>query len=187
MGAKLTKSKSLLFSRKTKEEQKEIITTIGNTNNHLETTTNEDNKQIEKKNKKKKEPKLNKKSSKTTVDKSTNTENCVLPSSSSTEQLVGDQVSAVNNNVSLDINTAQINAAYQSELANQDGQELQDTCFQNGIISTEPHSGSQQTSSEHKHQANTLNITEDATNNASVTLVTNNDQVHDKEQQSVES
>lgn len=184
MGAKWTKSKSLSISGKTKEEQKEILTTVENTNNHLDITTDEDNKLIEKnKNKKKKAQKLNKKSSETKVDKSTNTETCVLSSSSFTEQLVGDSLSTINNNVSLDINTAQVNAAYQPELPNKYAQELRAACFQNNIISGETYGENQQNSNEHPYQANNLNIAEEATNNTSVTIIVNSDQVHSKEQQ----
>jgi hypothetical protein len=186
MGAKLTKSKSTSILEKNKEQQKEIVTTVENTDNHLDITTNEDNKQIEKSmNKKKKAQKLNKKSFKTKVDKSTNTESWVLPSSSFTEQLVGDQLSTVNNNVSLDINTAQVNAAYQPELPNKDVQELRDTCFRNSITSTEIHGDNQQT--EHKYQGTNLNIAEETTNNALVTVIANSDQIHSKQQESVES
>jgi hypothetical protein len=188
MGAKLTKSKTLSISGKTKEQQEGIVATVENTSNDLDIATNEDNKPKEKsKNKKKKEPKLNKKLAETKVDKSTNTESCVLPLSSFTEQLVGEQVSAVNNDVSLDANTAQINAAYQSELPTKDVQELPELYFRNGIISTESHSGNQQTLNKHKYEANNLDIVEDTTNNTSVTMVANTDQVHSKEQQSVES
>jgi predicted DNA-binding protein len=183
MGAKLTKSKSLSISEKTKEQQKEVTTTVENTNNHLDITTNEGNKQIKmNKNKKQKEPKLNKKSSETKEDKSTNTESCVLPSSSFTEQLVGDQLFAVDNNSSLETKTAQVNAAYQPEVPNKYVQELRDACLQNGMISTETHGDNQQTSNEHKNQTNNLNIVEEATNYASGTVVVNSDQVHNKEQ-----
>jgi len=188
MGAKLTKSKSLSILEKNKEQQKDIVTNVENTDNHLDLTTNEDNKQKEKsKNKKKKAQKLNKKSFKTKVDKSTNTESWVLPSSSFIEQLVGNPSSTVNNNVSLDIITAQVNAAYQPELPNKHVQELRDACFQDSITSTENHGDNQQTSIEHKYQATNLNIAEEATNNALVTVLTNSDQVHSKQQQSVES
>jgi hypothetical protein len=186
MGAKLTKSKSLSISGKTKEQQTEIMTTVENTNNHLDISTNDDNKQTAKnKNKKKKEEKSNKKSSTTKVDKSTNTENCVLPSSSFAEQLVGEQVSPVTNPASLEIKTIPTNVAYllESELPNKDIQELRETCFQNGIISTEFHSDNQQSSNEHNYQANNLNIAEEAVNNAPATIVTNGDLVHCKEQQ----
>lgn len=173
MGAKLTKNKSLSISGKTNKQSKELDTTLE--------TTNDDNKQVEtNKNKKKQERKLNKKSSKTKVDKSTNTENCVLPLSSFTEQLVGGQLPTLDNN------TAQVNAGYQSELANKYVQELRTACLENNITSTEIHDDNQQTSHEYKYQ---VNIAEDDTNNASVTAVANTEQVHiqEKQQQSIES
>jgi hypothetical protein len=184
MGAKLTKSKSLTISGKTKEQQIDTITTVENMNNHLDLSTNDDDKQTTKnKNKKKKEEKSNKKSSKTKVDKSTNTENCVLPSSSFAEQLVGEQVSSVTNPVSLGIQTVQTNAAHLSEQANNDVQELRDTCVQNGIILIESHCDNQQSSNEHHYQENNLNIAEEVANNAPATIVTNGDAVHCKDQQ----
>jgi hypothetical protein len=179
MGAKLVKSKSI--SEKTKEQQEKIITTVENTNNHLNVTTNEDNKQTDKKKKKKKEQKL----SKTKVDKSTNTEHYVLPSSSFSEQLVGDQISIVKNDISLNTNTAQVNAAYQPETPNKDVRELWND--QNGIIPDGV--DNQQTSNEQEYHANTLNSAEESTNHSSDTVVANGNQVYNEnqQQQSVES
>jgi len=177
MGAKLVKSKST--SEKTKEQQEKIITTVENTNNHLNVTTNEDNKQIDKKNKKKKQQKLSK------VDKSTNTEHYVLPSSSFSEQLVGDQISIVKNDSSLNTNTAQVNAAYQPETPNKDVRELWND--QNGIIPDGV--DNQQTSNEQEYHANTLNSAEESTNHSSDTIVANDNQIYNEnqQQQSVES
>jgi hypothetical protein len=170
MGAKLTKSKSFNISGKTEEQQHIDTTTIvANTNNHHDLSTNTDDKQTTKdksKNKKKKEEKLNKKSSKTKVDKSTNTENCVLPSSSFAEQLVGEQVSPVINPISLDIKTVQANGTYPSELS--------DTCVQND---------NQQNYNENHHQTNNLDAAEEVVNNVSPSIITNGDAVHGKEQQ----
>ncbi len=179
MGAKLVKSKST--SEKTKEQQEKIITTVENTNNHLDVTTNEDNKQTDKKNKKKKEKKL----SKTKVDKSTNTEQYVL--SSFSEQLVGDQISIVKNDISLNTNTAQVNAAYQPETPNKDVQELWND--RNGIITDGFHVDNQQTSNEQEYHANILNSAEESTNNGSDTVVANGNQIYNEkqQQQSVES
>jgi transposase len=180
MGAKLVKSKSI--SEKTKEQQEKIITTVENANNHLNVTTNEDNKQTDKKNKKKKEKKL----SKTKVDKSTNTEQYVL--SSFSEQLVGDQISIVKNDISLNTNTAQVNAAYQPETPNKDVQELWND--RNGIISDGFHVvDNQQISNEQEYHANILNSAEESTNNGSDTVVANGNQIYNEkqQQQSVES
>ena len=55
--------------------------------------------------------------------------------------------------------------------------ELRDACARNGIISTEPHSSDEQDSNEHNHQANHLNIVEDAT------VAINGNQVPPEEQQ----
>jgi hypothetical protein len=98
---------------------------------------------------------------------------------------VGEQVSPVTNPASLEIKTIPTNVAYllESELPNKDIQELRDTRFQNGIISTEFHSDNQQSSNEHNYQANNLDIAEEAVNNAPATVVTNDDLVHCKEQQ----
>ena len=91
MGAKLTKSKSLSISGKVNERTKSDNLQLSKIrNNHL-------NKNI-----KKKDEKSKKKSSQTKVDKSTNTDNCVLPTSSFTEQLVGEQMPVITNHLSLD-------------------------------------------------------------------------------------
>ena len=186
MGAKLTKSKNLLISEKTKvqRQQEEIVTTVENTNNHVDITTNEANKPIEKnKNKKKQEQKLNKKSSKQQVDKSTNTENYLLLSSSCTEQLVGDQLSSVHNNVTSNINTVQVNGAYQPEVPNSSVQEFQDACFQNSFNSSEDHGNNQRTLNEQKLEQHNQNLGHETTNNPLVTSIANSEQIHNNEQQ----
>ena len=161
MGGTLTKSKNLSISGKTKEQQKEIVTTTETSNNHIDVITNEDDKKLEKtKNKKKKEAKPKKKSSEIRVDKSTNTESCILPSTSFTEQLVGEPLSVVNNNLSSDVNTTQVKVVYQSDLSNQDVKELRDACYSHGIVSTD-----------------SSKITEEVITNNSVPVVANGDQV----------
>ncbi|CAF0899369.1 unnamed protein product [Adineta steineri] len=161
MGGKLTKSKDISICEKTEQQQQQKIetTTIENSNNHLDVTTNEDTKQITKKIKKKQESKSDKKSSKIKVDKSTNTENCLLPSSTFSEQLVGEKISAMNNNVLLDINPAQINEGYQPETPLKDVQELWNRCAQNSIISNGLQNDKQE------YATNILNNTDDQDNN----------------------
>jgi hypothetical protein len=187
MGTKLTKNKNVSTSEKIKEQRKVLSTIAEDTTNHVDITTNEENKQNDK-NKKKKAQKLNKKSSETRVDKSTNTENCVLPSSSFTEQLVGGEASTVNNNVLLDTSIAQINAAYQPETLNQDVQELRDACVRNDNLSAEINVSNNHILNEQEYQANNPNIYDGYKNDTSITVVTNGDLVHgDEQQQNVES
>lgn len=85
MGAKLTRKNQSLIIVRTNEDQKETLTTAENTNKHVQISTTES----DSKPSKKKKLKLNT----TKIDKSTNTENCILPVSSFSEQLVGDQIS----------------------------------------------------------------------------------------------
>ncbi|CAF3361855.1 unnamed protein product [Rotaria sp. Silwood1] len=193
MGAKLTKTKSVSILGKTKDEQKQTITTVENTKNHLDLTTIENNKQLKKKNKKKKESKLNKKSSTKKVDKSTSTESIILSPPTSTEHLVCDQMSTVNNIISSNTSTAQVNTGYQPEISNKDVQELRNACIRNSIISTDYQVENKQNLNEQEYQANTLNITEESLNTTSTTLIGNSNQVYSEEeeeeqqQQSVES
>lgn len=179
MGVKLTKSKSSSILEKTKEQSEEIDTIVENTNNHVDSTTNEDKQLVEKnknKNKKKKEPKLNKKSSKIKVDKSTNTDNYILPLSSFTEQLVDGQLPKVAN-----IGCSEVNTGYQPELPNKYVQELRTACLQNNTTLLEAHNDNQQIANEHEYQVNNSNIFEDITNNASAIISINNDQIQNRE------
>lgn len=161
MGARLTKRKDVSTSEKTNEQQKEIDLSA----------ENEENKQKPKKDKKKNEQKFNKRSSETRVDKSTNTESCVLPPSPLIEQSVDEPISTINNNVSLDTSPAQVNAAYQPETPNQDVQELRDA-IQNGFLSAEINVGNEYSLDEQEYQTNT-----------SATVVAKRDSVHSNEQQ----
>jgi hypothetical protein len=187
MGAKLTKNKSVSISGKTNEQQKELNTTIKDANNHVDIPVSENIKQTEKKIKKKKEQKLNKKTNKSRVDKSTNTEGYVLASSPFIEQLVGGQVSTLNNNLPLNTSTSQVNAAYQPETSNKDIQELRNACVQERIISIESNVRNQQTPHKHAYLANTANITEESTNDVLTTSAVFNSDYVQSEQQHVES
>jgi hypothetical protein len=162
MGARLTKRKDVSTSEKTNEQQKEIDLSA----------ENEENKQKPKKDKKKNEQKFNKRSAETRVDKSTNTESCVLPPSPLIEQSVDEPISTINNNVSLDTSPAQVNAAYQPETPNQDVQELRDA-IQNGFLSAEINVGNEYSFNEQEYQ----------TNNTSATVVAKRDSVNSNEQQ----
>lgn len=166
MGAKLTKSKTLSISEKTKEQQVHTATTVENANTQLDLTTNDDLKQpANSKNKKTKEIKSNKKSSQVRVDKSTNTDNCVLPSSSFTEQLVGEKASTQTNQACSEGETEQTTASHPTALLSKDAQELRDICLQNGIISAESFNEKQPELKEDSHQDENSNIPETSLNN----------------------
>ena len=189
MGAKLTKSKTLSISGKTKEQQMHTATTVENGNNQLDLTVNDDGQKqpANNKNKKTKEIKSNKKSSQVRVDKSTNTDNCVLPSSSFTEQLVGEKASTQTNQICSDGDTVQTTVSHPSTLLSKDAQELRDACFQNGIISAESFNEKQQELNEDSNQDNNSNITEVVTHNISATSFSNIDLAAHGKEHSVES
>ncbi|CAF2396761.1 unnamed protein product [Rotaria sp. Silwood2] len=192
MGAKLTKTKSVSILGKSQDEQQQASTSVEKINNHLDVTTIENNKQSKKKNKKKKEQKSNKKSSTKKVDKSTSTESFILSLPASTEQLVCNQMSTMNNIVLLNTNTAQVNTAYQPEIPNKDIEEFRNACIRNGIMPADYQIENKQTLNEQEYQINTLNITEESLNNTSVAFVGNSNQVYSDEeqqqqQQSIES
>lgn len=187
MGAKLTKSKTFSISEKTKEQQVHTTPTVENANNQLDLTVNDDQKQpANGKNKKTKEIKSNKKSSQVRVDKSTNTDNCVLPSSSYTEQLVGEKASTQTNQVCSDGDTVQITVSHPSALLSKDVQQLRDACFQNGIISAESFNEKQQELNEDSNQDNNSSITEVVTHNISATTFSNIDPAAYGKEHSVE-
>lgn len=172
MGAKLTKSKTLSISGNAKEQ---LPTTVDTTNNQLESTANGKNKKV-------KEAKSKKKSFKGKTDKSTNTENCVLPSSSFAEQLVGEKVPpSTVNPINLDTKTVAADIIEQPELLNKDVEELRDACFQNGIMSTEPVNNRQQDLNEDNKQENISNNVAEVTNTISTATFSNIDSVHYKE------
>ena len=162
MGAKLTKTKSLFISGDTKQQQQHahLPTMVDNTNNQLDLTVNDDPKQVaNNKNKKTKEVKSKKKSSKAKLDKSTNTENCVLPSSSFVEQLVGEKVIPQSDQVCSDTDTIPANV--------NEVQELRDACLQNDIISAESFNNKPQELNEDSGQEINSNNVEEVTNTIS--------------------
>ncbi|CAF3406332.1 unnamed protein product [Rotaria socialis] len=183
MGAKLTKNKSVPILGKTKEE---LTTTGENMDNQLDLTTTatiENDKQSEKKNKKKKEPKSKKKSSTDTLDKGTNTENLILPSSTFNEQLVGDQISTVSNTVSLDTNITQVNTSYQTEVPLSDEQELPNASILISVISMDSQVENKATSNEQDDRENNLTTTVESSANTSVACAGIINQVYNEEQQ----
>ncbi|CAF2064666.1 unnamed protein product [Rotaria magnacalcarata] len=183
MGAKLTKNKSVSILGKAKEEKTATVENMDNQLDLTTTTTIENDEQSEKKNKKKKEPKSKKKSSPDTLDKGTNTENSMLPSSTFNEQLVGDQISTVSNTVSLDTNITQVNTSYQTEVPLLDGQELRNACIHNGIISMDSQVENKQTSNEQDDRENNLTTTAESSANTSVACAGITNQVYTEEQQ----
>ncbi|UJR28044.1 hypothetical protein I4U23_009301 [Adineta vaga] len=177
MGAKLTRNRSLIISRKN-DDQQEITaaTNVENITDHLDViATTEDNKSKQKKMKKKQEFKLEK----TKVDKSTNTENCVLPVSLFSEQLVDDKLSTGDtNDVLLKTSTAQINVAYQTEVVtSKHEQQISNASTQNRIISSDFHISNQEISNVQDYHTSILNNLTDATAGASSTIIVNTDEV----------
>ena len=142
MGAKLTRKNQSLIIVKTNGDQEEALTTAENTNKHVQLSTTESNS----KQTKKKKSNLDT----TKADKSTNTENCILPVSSFSEQLVGDKIS--------------------TGAADNNAEHVPPTDTQNGIVSGAFRIGNQDTANDQNHRISVLNNLTDATSSASSTV-----------------
>ncbi|CAF0900689.1 unnamed protein product [Adineta ricciae] len=149
MGAKLTRKNQSLTIVRTTEDQEKILTTAENTNKHVQLSTTESNS----KQTKKKKSKLDT----TKVDKSTNTENCILPVSLFSEQLVGDKIS--------------------TGVADNNVEHVPPADTQNGIVSGAFHIDNQDTSNGQNHRISILNNLTDATNSASSTVTGITDEI----------
>ncbi|CAF0827643.1 unnamed protein product [Adineta ricciae] len=149
MGAKLTRKNQSLIIVRTNEDQEETLTSAENTNKHVQLSTTESNS----KQTKKKKSKLDT----AKIDKSTNTENCILPVSLFSEQLVDDKIC--------------------TGVAENHIEHVPPADTQNGIVSDVFHIDNQDTSNGQNHRISILNNLTDATSSASSTITGITDEI----------